>query len=154
QDLNQRLQSNAAQASMSKEQLAALAEEIKKRNAEAATLQLQLDDLARSNQMVLNERQQLATQLRIAEVEKRSATEQAARMVEEVKTERAEKERLAKQTDKLTEGVTVLANNSGALAEEIRENRSQAPNTIFSQFLTNRVQATFAGIHPGIFGGD
>jgi hypothetical protein len=158
QDLNQRLQTNAAQAkaqaSLSKEQLAAMDAEIKKRNAEALALQHLIDQLARSNQMVLNERQQLASQLRVAEVEKRSAAEQAARMQEEVKVERAEKERLAKNTEKLAEGVTVLATKSGELAEEIRENRALAPNTIFSQFLTNRVQVAFIGIRPGLFGGE
>jgi hypothetical protein len=153
-DLNQRLQSTSFQAGQTKEQLASLEAEIKRRNAEATALQHQLDRLSQSNQAALDARQQLASQLRIAEIEKKSATEQAARMQEEVKIVRAEKERLAKQAEKLAEGVSALATKSGALAEEIRENRALAPNTIFSLFLSNRVTADLAAIHPGLFGGE
>src|SRR5439155_13593660 len=99
--------------------------------------------LASSNQLALNEKQRLAGQLQVAEVEKRHATEQVARMQEEVKTEREEKAKLA-------EGVKALASRSGELTREIRENRPLAPNTIFNEFLTNRVEARFTASRSGL----
>src|SRR5258706_10050733 len=119
----------------------------RKQIEQAAALQQQLAMLAQSNAMVLSEKQRLAGQLQVAEVETRHATEQATRMQEEVKVERAEKAKLA-------EGVHALASKSSELTQEIRENRPLAPNTIFNEFLTNRVQARFAGVRPGLFGND
>jgi len=145
QTLNQQLLSTSSDAVLSKEKLAAMEAEMKKRAEEAAALQKQLANLAQSNQLVLAEHQKLAGQLQVAEAEKRSATAQVIRMQEEVKTERAEKAKLA-------EGVKVLASKSGELAQEVRENRPLAPNTIYSEFLTNRVEARFNFVKPGLLG--
>lgn len=145
QTLNQRLQSTSTEASLSKEKIAAMEAELRKQKEQAAALQQQLAQQAGSNQMVLNEKQKLAGQLQLAEVEKRHATEQAARMQEQVKIEREEKARLV-------EGVKSLASKSGELAQEIRENRPLSPNTIFDEFVANRVQAQFHAARSGLFG--
>src|SRR5579862_1886899 len=147
QSLNQQLQNSSAEAVLSKEKLAAMEAEAKKKAEESAALQQQLANLAQSNQVVLNEKQQLATQLQVTEAEKRSATEQVARMQDEVKAERAEKAKLA-------EGVKALASKSGELAQEVRDNRPLAPNTIYNQFVTNRVTARFDAFRPGIITAD
>jgi hypothetical protein len=145
QALNQRLQNSTAEAIMSREKLAEMEAEAKKRTEEATALQQQLSELARSNQFVLNEKQHLAGQLQVTEAEKRAATEQAARMQEEVKYEREEKAKLA-------EGVKALASRSGELTQEIRENRPLAPNTIFNEFVANRVAADFIAFRSGLLG--
>ena len=147
QSLNQQLQNSSAEAMLSKDKLAAMEAELKKKLEDSTALQQQLAQLAQSNQTVLNQKQQLATQLQVAEAEKRSATEQVARMQDEVKAERAEKAKLA-------EGVKALASKSGELAQEVRENRPLAPNTIYNQFVTNRVDARFDAFRPGIIGAD
>ena len=147
QSLNQQLQSSSAETVLSKEKLAAMEAELKKKADEAAAMQQQLASLAQSNQAVLNERQQLATQLQVTEAEKRSATEQVARMQDEVKAERAEKAKLA-------EGVKALASKSSELAQEVRDNRPLAPNTIYNQFITNRVDARFDAFKQGFIGSD
>jgi hypothetical protein len=64
-----------------------------------------------------------------------------------VKAERAEKTKLA-------EGVKALASKSGELAQEVRENRPLASNTIYNQFVTNRLDARFNAFRPGIIGAD
>jgi hypothetical protein len=145
QTLNQQLQSSSTEALISKEKLAALQEELRKQAEQAAALQRQLGHLAQSNQMVLSEKQRLAGQLQVAEAEKRMATEQVSRMQEEVKVERAEKAKLA-------DGVKALASKSDQLAQEIRVSRPLASNTIFDQFVTNRVQATFSASRSGFLG--
>jgi hypothetical protein len=63
-------------------------------------------------------------------------------MQQQVQVERAEKAQLA-------EGFKALATNSSALTQEIRENRALAPNTIFSDFVTNRVQAGILAAKTG-----
>jgi hypothetical protein len=131
QTLSQQFLSSSTEALISKEKLAAL--------------QQQLGQLAQSNQLVLTEKQRLAGQLQVAEAEKRLVAEQAARMQEEVKVERAEKAKLA-------EGVKALASSSDQLAQEIQQNRPLAPNTIFNQFVTNRVQASFWAVRAGFLG--
>jgi hypothetical protein len=145
QALNQQLQSSSTEALMSREKLAAMEAEAKKRGQEATALQQQLTELAKSNQFVLNEKQRLAGQLQVTEAEKRAATEQAARLEQDVKVEREEKAKLA-------EGVKVLASRSGELTQEIRENRPLAPNTIFNEFIGNRVAADFIAFRSGLLG--
>jgi hypothetical protein len=119
--------------------------EVKKESDLAAALQQQLAQLAKNNQIAQDEKQKLAGQLQMAEVEKRAATERAALMLQQVQAERAEKAQLA-------EGFKALATNSGALTREIRENRALAPNTIFSDFVSNRVQTRFLASRSGFLG--
>jgi hypothetical protein len=145
QTLGQQLQSSSTEALLSKEKLAAMQAELRKQAEQAAALQQQLGQLAQSNQVVLSEKQRLAGQLQVSEAEKRLITEQVSQMKEEVKVERAEKAKLA-------DGVKTLAVRSDQLAQEIQQNRALAPNTIFNQFVSNRVQATFWGVRPGFFG--
>lgn len=145
QTLNQQLQSSSSEAIISREKLASMESEMRRQVQQAAAMQSQLAQLARSNQMVLTEKQQIAGQLQVAEVEKRHAAEQVVRMTEEVKVEREEKSKLA-------EGVKVLASRSSELAKEMRENHPLTPNTIFNEFLTNRVQARLTASRPGLFG--
>lgn len=147
QKLNQDLQSTSGEALLSKEKLDEMAAAARKQAEQAAALQQQLAQLSQSNQMVLNEKQQLTARLQLAEVERRHANEQALAMQEQVKVEREEKAKLA-------EGVKVLASKSSQLAEEIRENRPLAPNTIFNDFVSNRVEARISAWRSGFFGNE
>ncbi|HEY5914261.1 MAG TPA: hypothetical protein VJA21_27040, partial [Verrucomicrobiae bacterium] len=117
-----------------------------------AAIQAELANLQKSNLAVLDEQRRLAGQLQVAEVERRHAAEQVVAMQAQVKQEREEKARLTQQTTQLAEGVKALANKSGELAQEVRENRPLAPNTIFSEFATNRVAARFNAVRPGFLG--
>jgi hypothetical protein len=147
QMLNQKLKNSAAETSMTREQLATTQAEVQKQSDLTAALREQLAQLAKSNQAALTKEQQLANRLQLAEVEKRAAAEKAALMQQQVQAERAANARLA-------EGFKTLATNSSALTREIRENRALAPNAIFSEFITNRVQAGFIASRTGIFGMD
>ena len=145
QTLSLQLQSSTSEAVLSKERLAAIQTELRKQADQSAALQQQLAQLAQSNQMVLSEKLQLSTQLQVTEAERRNATQQVALVREDLKVEREEKAKLA-------EGVKSLASKSGELAKEVRENRPLAPNTIFTEFLSNRVDASFSASRPGVFG--
>jgi chromosome segregation ATPase len=147
QVLNQQLQAASTDSVISKERLAAMEAEMKKQTDQAAAVQQQMSFLAQSNQVVLTEKQKLATQLQVAEVETRYAKDQANRMTEEVKIERQEKQKLA-------EGIQALATKSSELAVEMRVTRPMAPNTIFNEFVTNRVRALFSASRYGWLGNE
>jgi len=133
QALNQKLQATATDATMSREQLAAREAEIEKQKAQADALQKQLS--------------QLNGQLQLSQSDKKVALGQLAMVQQQVADARAENTRLA-------EGFKALATNSTALTQEIRENRALAPNDIFSQFITNCVQASFVAARNGFLGMD
>ena len=133
ENLNRQLQDNSAQA---QQKFAATQAEAQQQSELAAALRRQLDQLTQSNLLAQTEKQQLAHQLQLSEVEKRAATERAAMMQQEVQAERTENARLA-------EGFKTLATNSSQLTQEIRANTPLAPNTIFSEFVSNRIEATF-----------
>lgn len=143
QNLSQQLHSSSTEALLSQEKLAAMQAEMQKKLEQSAALQQQIEQLAKSNQMVLNQKEQLAGQLQVAEAEKRTANDKATFMAQQVEAERQEKAKLA-------EGVKALATRSSELAQEVRENRPLASNTIFSDFLTNRVQANFEAFRSGL----
>ncbi|MGD0087172.1 MAG: hypothetical protein ABSC24_08585 [Verrucomicrobiota bacterium] len=131
--LNSQLQENSAHAQQQSEL--------------AATLRVQLEQFARTNQLDQAEKQQMSNQLQLAEVEAHAAAERAALMQQEVQVQQAENARLA-------EGFKSLATNSSQLTQEIRENRALAPNTIFSDFVSNRVEAGIFAWRTGFFNMD
>jgi hypothetical protein len=145
QNLNQQLVASSTETQQSRDKLAETQDALRKQAEQAAALQRQLGQLAQSNQAVLAEREQLATQLQVAEVEKQSATDAAAQMKEEVQVEREEKAKLAA-------GVQALASNSTQLAQAVQDNLALAPNSIFNDVITNRIQASFTVSRPGLFG--
>ena len=147
ENLNRQLQDNAAQSRMYQEKLAASEAEAQKRSDSAAALKLQLDQLARSNLLTQTEQLRLTSQLQLAEAQRQAALDQAGLMQQEVLATRAENARLA-------EGFKTLATNSSQLTQEIRANRPLAPNTIFSEFVTNRVQTDLLASRAGFLGMD
>ena len=147
EELGRQLQSVSAQAQASSQKLSLTEVEAKHEAELAVALREQLDLLSRSNQITLTEKQRLAGQLQLAEAERRAAADRAALMQQEVQVTRAENAKLA-------EGFKTLATNSTQLTQEIRANRALAPNTIFSEFVSNRVEAGILGARSGLFGMD
>jgi len=140
--LNRQMRDNSTQA---QQKLAETAAEAQRQSELAAALRLQLDQLSKSNQLAQAEQQRLAQQLQLSEVEKRAAAERAAMMQQDVQAERVE-------NAKLTEGIKTLATNSSQLTQEIRENTPLAPNTIFSEFVSNRITANMLASRSGFLG--
>jgi hypothetical protein len=101
--------------------------------------------MTHSNQVAQSEEQRLASRLQVAEAERQAALDRAALMQQDVQAARAENARLA-------EGIKSLATNSSQLTQEIRDNRALAPNTIFSEFVSNRVQTSVLAARSGFWG--
>lgn len=142
--LNQQMLNNAAQA---EQKLAATEAQAKQQAEVTAGLRQQLTELSQTNAMTQSERDRLNQQLQLAEAEKRAAAERANLMQQEVQATRA-------QNARLTEGLKTLATNSSALTQEIRDNRALAPNTIFSEFVSNRIQTTILAARSNFLGID
>jgi len=142
ENLNRQLQNNSAQ---SQQKLAATEAEAQQQSELAAALRQQLEQFAKTNQLAQAEKQQLSNQLQLAEANARAAADRAALMQQEVQAERTENARLA-------EGFKTLATNSSQLTQEIRENRALAPNTIFSEFVSNGIEANILASRSGFLG--
>lgn len=147
--LSRQLQANSAQSQESQQKLAYVQSQAEQQSEMVAALRQQLNQLSKSNQVAATQKQQLAEQLQLAEVEQNAANERAALMQQEVQAAQTENARLA-------EGFKALATNSSQLTKEIIENRPLAPNAIFSDFVSNRVQADILASRPSFlgFGGD
>ena len=145
--LTRQLQNSAAQAQLSREELAVKEAEARKESELAANLKQQLNELARSNQLAQAEQVRLDGQLQLSEAERRAALVRAGLMQQQAQAAQAENVRLA-------EGFKVLATNSSQLTQEIRENRALAPNTLFSEFVTNRVRTALVASRTGFLGLD
>ncbi|HLZ54592.1 MAG TPA: hypothetical protein VKS19_08965 [Verrucomicrobiae bacterium] len=144
ENLNRQLQNNAEQA---QQKLAATEAEAQRQSDQVSALRLQLDKLTQTSQLAQAEKQQLSNQLQLAEVQAHAAAERATLMQQEVQVQQAENARLA-------EGVKSLATNSGQLAQEIRANTALTPNTIFSDFISNRVEAGISAWRTSMFSMD
>lgn len=94
----------------------------------------------------------LSTELELSESEKRIIRENLEHVRGEVAIVREEKERIQEQARELTQGVTTLAERSGELAQEVRRSQPKTSNTIFSEFLENRVDAEFLASRSGLLG--
>jgi len=138
QTLTQKLQSSASEASMTKEKLAAREAELQKQKVVAGNLQQQIE--------LLNSR------LQSAETEKRLSSGQIAMMQQQVQAEQA-------QNARLVEGYKTLATNNNTVnisntRVEFRDDRGLTANTIFDDFVKNRVQTSFYAVRTGLFGSD
>jgi hypothetical protein len=133
QTLTQKLQTSASEGTLTKEKLAAREAELNKQKAIAAGLQQQIE--------LLNAR------LHSAESEKTLASGQIAMMRQQMDAEQAQNLRLA-------DNYKALANRPAPVTKVVQESGPLAANTIFDDFVKNRVQATFNAFRTGMLGVD
>ncbi len=150
-ELEQRYSATVQEASMSKEQLAKLQRELEERRAEAERQKSELARMERQNADALQSIQNLNVKVQVAEQEKGLLSKNLTEAKQQVEVERLERFKVQEQTTQLTQGVGQLAQKSGELSKEIRDNRPINPNIIFNEFLTSRVQTKMTTRRPGIF---
>ncbi len=150
-ELEKRYTASAQEASMSKEELAKLQRELAERKAEAERQKAELARMEHQNADALQNIQNLNVKVRVAEQEKLMLNQNLTEAKQQVEVERLERFRVQEQTTQLTQGVGQLAEKSGELSKEIRENRPINPNTLFNEFLANRVQSKMTTRRPGLF---
>ena len=151
-DLSRKYAAASQDASLTKEQLARLQKDLAERQAEADRRQKQLADLEKQQAAARDKIENLNVAVKVAEQEKRMLRAAADSLKTQVEAERQERIKAQETTTQLAQGVGQLAQSSDALSKEIRDNRPINVNTLFNDFLANRVQTAFVGVRPGLFG--
>lgn len=151
-DLNIRYQEQVQEASVERSQLAQLQRDLEDKKAEAERQRQSLAALERQRADALKRIEDLTVAVAVGEREKQSLAAQAAELQQQVQSERTERAKVEQAANQLAQGVGELAQNSGELTKEIRDNRPISANVLFNDFLANRVQATFTATRKGLFG--
>lgn len=150
-ELGQRADNAAQEATMTKEQLARLQRELEARLAEAERRKAALAALEQQQEDARRRIEGLSVAVQVAEREKGLLREAAESLKQQVETERQERLKVQSTTAQLAQGVGQLAEKSGELTKEIRENRPINANVLFSDFLANRVSTKFTASRAGLF---
>jgi len=151
-ELEQKFTASAQDATLTREQLARLQRELEEKNAEAERQRKALAELEQQRAAEHKQLEGLTVAVRVGEQEKEDLRHEANQLQGQVQTERAERLKVEQATNQLAQGVGQLAQNSGDLTKEIRDNRPISANVLFNDFLANRVQTTFALSRKGLFG--
>jgi X-X-X-Leu-X-X-Gly heptad repeat protein len=150
-ELEQRYTATAQEATISKEQLARMQRELEERKAEAERQKAELARMERQNSEARQRIENLNVAVRVAEQEKGLLAQNLTEAKQQVEVERLERAKVQEQTTQLAQGVGQLAEKSGELTSEIRDNRPINTNVIFSEYLANRVETKLSARRPGIF---
>jgi len=152
QELTAKVQAATQDASMTREELARLQKELEQRRAEADRQQQQLAAYEKSQAEAREKIENLNVAVKVAEQEKALLRDTAETLKTQVVAERQERLKVQEATTQLAQGVGELAEKSGALTKEIRENRPVNANVLFNDFLQNRVTTNFTAVRSGLFG--
>lgn len=128
----------AAEAEAGRIRLAQLQRDLELREQQAREQREALATLERKHAAARGEIENLNVAVKVAEQEKGLLRENIEQMRETVVAEREEKAKIQAQAGVLAEGVGKLAEKSGELTREIRENRPINSNTLFSEFVANQ----------------
>ena len=142
-ELSQKVASATQEATMTKEQLAQLQRELAERQAEADRQRIALANLEKQHADARKQIEGLTLAVVVSEQEKKTLRETAANLKGQVEVERTERIKVQETATQLAQGVGQLAEKSGELTKEIRENRPINANVIFNDYLENRVTASF-----------
>ena len=151
-ELAERVESATQEATMSKERLAQLQRDLEQRQAESERQKQQLAQLEQSQLEARQKIENLNVAVKVAEQEKLLLKENADSLKTQVEVERQERQQVQATTVQLAQGVGQLAKQSNELTSEIRENRPINANTLFNEFLANRVQTTFNATRGTLIG--
>jgi hypothetical protein len=151
-DLNQKFTAAAQEATMTKEQLAQLQRELAEKQAEAERQRQALATLEKQQTEARRQIEGLTMAVVVAEQEKKNLRETAENLKGQVQVERTERLKVQEANTQLAQGVGQLAERSGELTKEIRENRPINANVLYNEFSSNRVTASFAASRRGFLG--
>ncbi len=151
-ELAQRVEAASKDAAVSRERLAQLQRDLEQRQAEAERQRQQLSQLEQEQSEARQKIETLNVAVRVAEQEKQYLRETADTLKGQVEVERQERLKVQETATQLAQGVGQMAEQSTKLTQEIRENRPINANTLFSDFLANRVLTTFTAYRGTFLG--
>lgn len=152
QELQQKVAAATQEATLTKEQLAQLERNLADKQAEAERQKVALAALEKAHADARKQIEGLTMAVVVAEQEKKNLRETADTLKSQVQAERNERLKVQETTTQLAQGMGQLAQNSGELTKEIRENRPVNANVLYNDFQANRVTATIAVSRKGFFG--
>lgn len=130
----------------------ALQAELAARRAEVQRLQEQIAALQNVALTAQAEKARLASNLAQVATEAAQYRERLEENRQHLAVLEQDRERLHEHASTLAKGLDTLAVGSQLLAEEIRSDRTLAPNTIYKRYLENRVDSSFRATRAGLFG--
>jgi X-X-X-Leu-X-X-Gly heptad repeat protein len=130
----------------------ALDRELAAREAEARRREEELARVGAAEREARARAEELAVTVGAARREAELLQAQTVTLRETIEAERAERVRVQATTSELAAGVGQLAERSGQLAQEIRENRPLNANALFDDFLSRRVASRFIGERESFLG--
>ncbi len=151
-ELAQQVEQSSHDAAISRDRLAQLQTELEQRQAEAERQKQQLATLSQQQQDAQQRIENLNVSVKVAEQEKQLLRDTADTLKTQVVAERQERMKVQETTTQLAQGVGQMAEQSTQLTKEIRDNRPINANTLFSDFLANRVVTTFTARRGSLFG--
>ncbi|MDD3180710.1 MAG: hypothetical protein PHQ04_10205 [Opitutaceae bacterium] len=150
--LEQKYGAATRENALTREQLAGLQREIEERRAEAERQKAEFARLEQQNGEARKRIEALNAAVGAAQQENKLLAVNLTEAKQQIEIERQERAKVQAQTQQLAQGVGQLAEKSGELTQEIRDNRPINPNVIFSDFLVNRVGLNLSTRRPGLFG--
>jgi hypothetical protein len=126
-----------------KRQAAQLQEELRARQEALAAAEENLSSLEEQAAALAAEKDSLSTELQIADTERSMLRENLTAARAEVETARVERQRAEQRAENLATNVSQLAEQSGAMREEIRRSQPISLNEIFNRYQSNRLPVTF-----------
>ncbi|RFC42694.1 MAG: hypothetical protein DUW69_002359 [Verrucomicrobia bacterium] len=151
-DLTQKVAAATQDATITKEELARIQRQLEDKRAEAERQRQALAALTQAQAEARQKIEGLSVQVKVAEQEKQLLRESAEALKTQVEAERSDRIKAQAATTQLAQGVGQLAEKSGELTKEIRDNRPINANVLFSDFLANRVTVKFTAVREGVFG--
>jgi hypothetical protein len=151
-ELGQKFGAATQEATLTKEQLAQLQRELAEKQAEAERQRQALATLEKQQTEARKQIEGLTLAVVVAEQEKKNLRDTADTLKGQVEVERSERIKVQETATQLAQGVGQLAERSGELTREIRENRPVNANVLFNDYMANRVSATFHANRRGFLG--
>jgi hypothetical protein len=152
EELQRKASSATQEANLTKEQLAQLQRALAEKQAEAERQKLALSALEKAHSDARKQIEGLTMAVVVAEQEKKNLRETTDALKTQVEAERSERIKVQETTTQLAQGVGQLAQRSGELTKELRENRPINANVLFNDFQSNRVTVAFSVSRKGLFG--
>lgn len=152
QELAQKVDAASKDAAVSRERLEQMQRDLEKRQAEAERQRQQLAELEKEHAAAREKIESLNVAVKVSEQEKQMLRETATTLKSQVEAERQERIKVQETTVQLAQGVGRVAEQSSALTKEIRDNRPINANTLYSDFLANRVVTNFTANRSGLLG--
>ena len=151
-DLGRQVAAATQDATLTKEELARIQRELEDKRAEADRQKQALAALTLQQAEARQKIEGLTVAVNVAQREKEILRETAETLKTQVEAERQDRLKVQETTTQLAQGVGQLAEKSGELTKEIRDNRPINANVLFNDFLANRVHTNFTAVRKGLLG--